>query len=319
MDGHNTRLGVLLVILRTWSVDSSSERDPTMRIKGFSGHKTYSREQPNALTPQEVGAFCGAMRTMHSRHYTLVVLGISTGFRTCTLRALRVRDVLWEEGDVLNRRSHTRSSRHVIIERTKTGKEVDVAVPAEVLALLHTQASDKEADDLLFPGAGPRTPQDGTSLIRAFRSVASAIGLKKRLTPHSMRRTNKDLLRAAGASQAVSMAISGHLTEAMHLHYSTVSTDEQRAAISRALALGGVLGGASGRAADGGPTETGTKARTLFRHLPTISSTSSGIVAACARSGGGASFITLIRMLTTVSSANGGRPASTSYIVAPRL
>lgn len=72
-----------------------------------------------------------------------------------------------------------------------------------------------------------------------FRAVAAEVGISKRITPHGMRRTSKDLLRQAGTSQVVSMAISGHLTEQMHQHYSTVSEAEQRESLAKVISLAG--------------------------------------------------------------------------------
>jgi hypothetical protein len=80
--------------------------------------------------------------------------------------------------------------------------------------------------------------------------------VKKHLTPKAMRRTFQDLTRAAELKDIVTRAISGHATETMQHHYSTVASDEKRQAIAKVIDLaqvrgavtrGGVHGGMHGR------------------------------------------------------------------------
>jgi hypothetical protein len=56
-------------------------------------------------------------------------------------------------------------------------------------------------------------------------------------TPRGMRRTFNDLARAASMEAIVTRSISGHLTEQMQNHYSTVRGPEQRAGIARVVDL----------------------------------------------------------------------------------
>jgi hypothetical protein len=63
---------------------------------------------------------------------------------------------------------------------------------------------------------------------KLFVEVAKAIGLKEHISPRAMRRTFQDLARAAEIRDLVTRAVSGHATEDMHRHYSTVQTDEIR-------------------------------------------------------------------------------------------
>jgi hypothetical protein len=52
-----------------------------------------------------------------------------------------------------------------------------------------------------------------------------------------MRRTYQDLCRAANVADIVTRSISGHATEDMQRHYSTVSADEQRAGLAAVIDL----------------------------------------------------------------------------------
>ena len=58
-----------------------------------------------------------------------------------------------------------------------------------------------------------------------------------------MRRTFQDLARAAEVKDIVTRAISGHATETMQHHYSTVAADEKKPAIAKVIELAGVAQG----------------------------------------------------------------------------
>jgi integrase len=81
------------------------------------------------------------------------------------------------------------------------------------------------------------------------------MGLKKHVSPKAMRRTFQDLARAAEVKDIVTRAISGHATETMQHHYSTVAADEKKAAIAKVIELAGVrkaLGSGAPGGAQGG-------------------------------------------------------------------
>lgn len=63
--------------------------------------------------------------------------------------------------------------------------------------------------------------------------LTQELGLKKRITPRALRRTFNDLARAAQVTDVITRSISGHLTEGMQRHYSTVSGEEQRQALAK--------------------------------------------------------------------------------------
>jgi hypothetical protein len=67
--------------------------------------------------------------------------------------------------------------------------------------------------------------------------VASQLKLKKNITPRAMRRTFQDLARAAEVRDIVTRSISGHSTEAMQRHYSTVSGKEQKEGLAKVVSL----------------------------------------------------------------------------------
>ena len=74
-------------------------------------------------------------------------------------------------------------------------------------------------------------------LNKPFSDVVAETGLGKRFTQRGLRRTFNDLARAARVDALVTRSISGHLTETMQHHYSTVNSDEQRQGIAKVIEL----------------------------------------------------------------------------------
>lgn len=62
-------------------------------------------------------------------------------------------------------------------------------------------------------------------------------GLRRMQTVHGLRYTFTDLVRLANVDAVVRRALTGHVTEEMQRHYSTVGIDEKRAAIRGVLRL----------------------------------------------------------------------------------
>ena len=65
---------------------------------------------------------------------------------------------------------------------------------------------------------------------KAWRRALHAAGIKRSFTVHGLLRTFNDLARRAGVDAVVTRAMTGHVTERMREHYSTVALDEKRAA-----------------------------------------------------------------------------------------
>jgi integrase len=157
---------------------------------------------------------------------------------------------------ILVRRSHTIGEE--IMKTTKTGLRQRISVPPEVMDVLrwHVETQlvtpEQKASELLFPA------EDGgfrseSFLKKAFVTVGHLIGLEKQFTPRGMRRTFNDLARVANVEAIVTKSISGHLTERMREHYSTVTPDEQRSSIGNVVQLFGR------RPSGEGPPQVGRK------------------------------------------------------------
>lgn len=240
----NSRLRVLLTTLREAVVDLDLEHDPTLKVEPVdtSTHETYTEEEPNSLTVDELKAFLVAAQRLYPQHYAMLLLGFATGRRPSELRPLRRQgkesDVLWDEGVLLVRRSETRGQ---AMNKTKTGVRLRVALPPELVDTLrwhvrHLPDGPEKESDLLFPSevGGYRS---STGLAKAIPAIAEVAGIRKHLTPRCMRRTYQDLMRAAGVNDLVVRAISGHATAEMQAHYSTVGSDEVKAGLAKVVEL----------------------------------------------------------------------------------
>ena len=98
------------------------------------------------------------------------------------------------------------------------------------------ETPEQQGSDLLFPSitGGFRTMK---VLNQPLAEVATELKLGKQITQRALRRTFNDLARAAQVNDLVTRSISGHLTEQMQRHYSTVNGAEQRDALAKVIRL----------------------------------------------------------------------------------
>lgn len=244
----NNWMKILRVVVNSAVAEFELERNPVLGVKDFdtSTHLTYTEEQPNSLTPGEVPVFLAKMRELYPQHFAFVAMGFATGLRPSTLRPVRrngaTPDVLWGEGVVLIRRSHTRKQE--VMEKPKTGLRQRLTLPEELMEVLEWHVDRLPQGPmiesaLLFPSetGGFRS---ASCLDKPFEEIVEALKLKKRITPRAMRRTFQDLARAAEVKDVVTRAVSGHATEAMQQHYSTVSPIEMKASLAKVIDLAGI-------------------------------------------------------------------------------
>lgn len=243
----NGWLAILRVIMKRAKAKHLITIDPTEGVKVFdtSEHPAYTEEEPNSLTPPEMGEFLPCMLEHYAQHYGMTCLGYGLGLRPSSLRALRRKgptpDILWDEGVIFIRRSETLGE---VMNTTKTNYRQRINVPPGLMAVLkwhvETQLHTPQQleSDLLFPAeeGGFRSE---SCLRKPFAKVSALIGLKKKFTPKGLRRTFNDAARIADLEAVVTKSISGHRTERMREHYSSVSGDEQRNGITKVLQLGG--------------------------------------------------------------------------------
>ena len=236
-------IAVWFRVLRTMTRDAMAvlnlPRDPTLRVS--LPDRTFERREPNALSPAELVAFLAAMKRECPQQYGLVALLAYTGLRFCHASALRWED--WDEnaGVLQVVRKNFRGELGPVSRKKQAPKEYPVEPQlADILRehRLDLQRTNNPglAAGLMFPSkvGTLRTPN---TLDVAFRKCLKAAGITKRFTVHGLRYTFTDLVRRAHVDAVVRRALTGHVTEEMQQHYSSVGLDEKRAAIAGVLRL----------------------------------------------------------------------------------
>jgi hypothetical protein len=74
---------------------------------------------------------------MFPQHFAFCVLGFVAGLRPSTLRPLRRdNDVLWDEGAILIRQSHTHGDE--VMDITKTAQDQRIGLPVDLVEILRS-------------------------------------------------------------------------------------------------------------------------------------------------------------------------------------
>lgn len=259
----NGWLRILRTICRAMTIRYNLPRNPFEGVDFFTEARAYTREQPNRLRGDVLPKWIATAKRLYPQHYAMIVLGFLLGVRPSHIRPLRRKgaspDVLWKEGVLLIRRSNTRAGK--IMDKTKTGLDQEIALPAEMMRILKEHADSlppgpMRDSELLFPSltGGMRTR---TALAKPFAAVNAALGLEAKFTPRGMRRTFNNSARQAGTHDVVTRSISGHQTEEMQQHYSMAEFEEQRGELEKIL--GSMLKEESGARADEGTRDAGNR------------------------------------------------------------
>jgi hypothetical protein len=239
----NGWISILKVICGAMVRHFDLDRDPTRSLEYFATPRTYTLEEPNSLSGDQVPVFLAKMKELHPTHYAMAFLGFIIGARPSTLRPLRrsgaTPDVNWNEGIVVLRRSNSLGDE--IMDWTKTKRDQQIALPPVAMRVLraHVAALPRgpmRDSEYLFPSTtgGMRSR---SALDKPFRDVLKALGWTMKLTPKGMRRTFNDLAREARINDIVRKAISGHQTERMHELYSTARHAEMREALGKVISI----------------------------------------------------------------------------------
>lgn len=242
----NDWLSIARVIWKAATHKFELPRNPMDGIADFpvDGHRTYTEEEPNALTLDEAARFLRTFRSSFPQFYAMTFLGIALGHRMSTIRPLRRKgpkaDLDLKRGRLLIRRSNTVADE--VEDFTKTKRDQNIALPKAVLDVLkwhvETQMTtwQMRESDLLFPTADGGF-RSRSCLDKPFAKVTAVCKITKRITPRALRRTFQDVSRQARVEGVVAKAISGHATDAMRVHYSTAADDEVAAGIAKVVDL----------------------------------------------------------------------------------
>jgi integrase len=248
----NGWLSTLKVIIRAAKTKYGLKHDVTEGVKQFSmaEHSTYSFEEPNSLTLEQLSAFLGEMKERYPQHWALTRLGFATGIRCVNLSPLRRRkdadgsqDVYWDGewvGRCFIRRGYQRSGQ--MRQTTKQRESYPITLPESLLDDLRwhveTQLAPGPQRDSIYLFANENgEPRQSQVLTKPFEEVSAAIGLPYTLSLRGMRRTFNWMMETAGVDAKVTRSITGHKTAKMQDHYTFKDAQMHRHAIGSAIAM----------------------------------------------------------------------------------
>lgn len=223
-------------VLRTILSSATRQRVVTHNVATEVAMLPDEREQgARVLTADELARLIDALRAKAPTWYAFFMVQAQIGGRFSEVSALRWSEIDLESGVITVRRSQWSGHER---ERTKTGAIRRVPILPEVVAMLgeirreqiRTQSKGL-ASGLVFPSRYTGGFRSRHSASKPLKAAATAAGLNRRPTSHWLRHTLSDLLRQVATGQ-VQRAITGHATEAMAEHYSHVTLDERRAALT---------------------------------------------------------------------------------------
>ena len=235
--------------------------DPSVRVQALPEDDTrITDEEPNSLTLDEAKAFVEAARERWPQHFAMILTLLATGARMSQVCALRWEDIDEEQKEIrFRRRRYKKEVFPGVKGRTAAARKRVHVVSltdehAEVLrdhrkALVAEQHRGLSAA-WVFPSATGEL-HGGSVLCKPFKDILAHLKITKRFTPHGLRRTCNDVTRQV-ASAVVTKSITGHMTDQLHEHYSTVGLGEKHAAMEKVVRLilgpagGGSGGGSSG-------------------------------------------------------------------------
>lgn len=231
-----------LRVLRSVLADAERQGLVTRNVaRNVRALRERTPEEENSLTAEELRKVLKECRAHYPQHYTLVLTLAFTGCRWGEATALR-----WDDLEVAEKTGAlriVRSQWRGHVKETKTGKARVVPFPPEFVAafrehraLLASAKNPGLAAGWCFPSANGELLDNGR-LAEPWKRMLRAAGIRRRVTVHGLRRTMTDLLRLASVDWVTAAAVIGHDADRMRQHYSTVRTEEARAAGERVLRL----------------------------------------------------------------------------------
>lgn len=183
-----------------------------LRMPGVVDDLPYPRvphKLPDVLSREEVAELLTAVRSLKFR--TILTTAYAAGLRISEALRLRVTDI--------------DSQRMVLhIRGAKQAKDRLVLLSPHLLAMLRHYWVEAQAHGLLlFPGRFGR-PVHIDVIRRAFRATVNEVGLRKRVTLHSLRHGFATHLLEDGTDIRIIQSLLGHASLQTTAHYTRVST-----------------------------------------------------------------------------------------------
>ena len=179
----------------------------------------YAREPrklPVVLSADEVVRFLEAVSGLKNR--VALTTAYAAGLRASEVVGLRLTDI--------------DSKRDLILVRHgKGGKDRNVMLSPQLLAILRAYWKRTRPETYLFPGRGGE-PIDPAGLYAACRAAVEAAGLTKRVTVHTLRHSFATHLLESGTDIRIIQVLLGHANLSSTARYTQVATRTIRATTS---------------------------------------------------------------------------------------
>ncbi|NEJ03089.1 tyrosine-type recombinase/integrase [Rhizobium ruizarguesonis] len=164
---------------------------------------------PTILNGDEIVRFLDAVPSLRTR--TALTTAYAAGLRASEAVHLKVRDVDGERGIIR-------------VEHGKGGKDRNVMLSGQLLAILRVYWRLARPEVWLFPGRDEIKPIDVQVLYSAYRSAcAAAAGIDKRVTVHTLRHSFATHLLESGTDIRIIQVLLGHNNLSTTARYTKVS------------------------------------------------------------------------------------------------
>ncbi len=177
-------------------------------------HIPYARREkklPVVLSPEEVVQFLGAVESI--KYHCILVTAYSAGLRISEVTRLKVRDI--------------DSKRMTIrVDQGKGSKDRYVILSPNLLELLREYWKGYRPSYWLFPGGIPDRPISQGTVRTVCRQAYLGSGLRKRVTPHTLRHSFVTHLLEAGEDLRKIQLLLGHRSVVSTARYTHVAVHD---------------------------------------------------------------------------------------------
>jgi site-specific recombinase XerD len=185
-----------------------------------------TRKLPVVLSLEEVAQFFAAVGKL--KHRAILMTAYAAGLRLSEVVGLRVENV--------------DSRRMVLRIRGKGRKDREVMLSPRLLAVLRHYWLAERPSGYLFPGRDPDRPISPSSVQKNCGAALQASGLKKHISPHSLRHSFATHLLEAGTDLRTIQVLLGHShlsTTARYTHVSAARLQATSSPLDRIPPTGG--------------------------------------------------------------------------------
>jgi site-specific recombinase XerD len=185
------------------------------------------RKLPVVLSLDEVAQFFAAIGNL--KHRAILMTAYAAGLRLSEVVSLRVEDI---------------DSRRMVlrVRQGKGRKDREVMLSPRLLAVLRRYWQVARPRGYLFPGRDPDRPLSQSAVQRACKAALQRSGLKKCISPHSLRHSFATHLLEAGADVRTIQILLGHShlsTTARYTHISSARLHGTTSPLDRLPPFGG--------------------------------------------------------------------------------